>query len=387
MSVRPTDLVSVANRSLGIRVMLGLLLLSTALGAKAVRVTFVDDAAQQQTTTGTIVVTAQDGGIVLLLRDGQLLNLTPERIKSQVALPEPFEPYSTDEMSQRLAAEFGDGFEVVTTQHYVLCTNAGPHYARWCGALLERLMKTLRTHWKTARLKLHKPQFPLTAIIFSNAQQFAQYATKDLGPDSAGVKGYYSIPTNRIVLYDLTEQSGQRAQTPADIVRSVSRSPFNVATVVHEATHQIAFNNGLHVRFADNPLWLTEGMAMYFETPDLRNRTGWRTVGKVNPFRIGGFRKFANQLRSPDSLSSLLSSDQRFTQAETAGDAYAEAWALTFFLIKAKRKQYEQYLRLMQAKQPLEFGDPSQRLEEFQSVFGDLQTLDKQFISYLRRQR
>ncbi|MEO1998990.1 MAG: DUF1570 domain-containing protein [Planctomycetaceae bacterium] len=384
---RPIDLFATATCSLWVRTIAGLVLLSTGLGAKAVSVTFVDDAETQQTAIGTIVVEAQDGGLVLLLRDGQLLNLTPKRIQSRKPLVEPFQPLSTAELSQRLASEFGAGFQVVTTQHYVLCTNAGPHYARWCGALLERLLKSLNTHWRAARLKLHKPQFPLTAIIFSNAQQFANHAAKDIGPGSAGVRGYYSIPSNRIVLYDLTERSGQRAQSAAEIVRSVSRAPFNVATVVHEATHQIAFNNGLHVRFADNPLWLTEGMAMYFETPDLKNRTGWRTVGKINPFRIGLFRKFASQRRGPASLSSLLRTDERFTQAESAGDAYAEAWALNYFLIKSRRKQYEQYLRLMQSKQPLDFGEPSQRLTEFQTIFGDLETLDKQFVSYMRRQR
>ena len=53
--------------------------------------------------------------------------------------------------------------------------------------------------------------------------------------------------------------------------------PGVTVTVIHEATHQIAFNCGLHTRYADNPLWLTEGMALYFETPDLRSRSGWRT--------------------------------------------------------------------------------------------------------------
>ena len=37
-----------------------------------------------------------------------------------------------------------------------------------------------------------------------------------------------------------------------------SRTPVvperTVATIIHEATHQLAFNSGLQVRFADNPL-------------------------------------------------------------------------------------------------------------------------------------
>ena len=48
-----------------------------------------------------------------------------------------------------------------------------------------------------------------------------------------------------------------------------------VSTIVHEATHQIAFNCGLHTRLSDCPRWFSEGIAMYFETPDLRSAKGW----------------------------------------------------------------------------------------------------------------
>src|SRR5213076_2929676 len=97
----------------------------------------------------------------------------------------------------------------------------------------------------------------------------------------------YSIQSNRIVLYDLTAGPDSRpAKTLDDITRKIGQSPFNVATVVHEATHQIAFNSGLHTRQADNPLWLTEGMAMYFETPDLSSKSGWKTVGVLNDLRL-----------------------------------------------------------------------------------------------------
>jgi len=37
-----------------------------------------------------------------------------------------------------------------------------------------------------------------------------------------------------------------------------------VSTIVHEATHQIAFNCGLHTRLSDCPVWFSEGIAMYF---------------------------------------------------------------------------------------------------------------------------
>ena len=65
-----------------------------------------------------------------------------------------------------------------------------------------------------------------------------------------------------------------------------------VATIIHEATHQLAFNRGLQARFADVPLWVSEGIALYFETPDLRNSRGWQTVGAVNRVRLDRFRQY-----------------------------------------------------------------------------------------------
>src|SRR5207253_9543744 len=98
------------------------------------------------------------------------------------------------------------------------------------------------------------------------------------------------------------------ANSPAEINERLSAVPYNIATVIHEATHQIAFNSGMHTRYADNPLWLAEGMAMYFETPDLSSKSGWKTAGAVNDLRLGQFQEFAAQRRARDSLATLISS-------------------------------------------------------------------------------
>ena len=189
------------------------------------------------------------------------------------------------------------------------------------------------------------------------------------------------------MLYDLTAETGGRpATTVAELNEKIGASPFNVATVIHEATHQIAFNCGLHTRYADNPLWLTEGLAMYFETPDLRSRTGWRTIGRSNPFRLAQFRDYARNRRKSDALATLLAVNGRFTEADQAADAYAEAWAFSYFLIKTKRQLYTDYLHRLSAKKPLVFDDPEERLAEFKAVFGDdVERLDREFLRYLER--
>lgn len=353
---------------------------------RLLRVTWTEDAKTNRTIDGKLVVEAQDGGLLLLGRDGRLWTITPEQIEQREERGEVFTPLTAEELGQQLKAELGGGFEIVTTRHYVICSNAGRVYAEWCGALFERLFAAFHTYWKTSGLDLQEPQFPLAAIVFATPRQFAEFAAREAGTDAAGAVGYYSARTNRMVLHDLTAGPNSRpATTHAEIERRIQAVPFNVATVVHEATHQIAFNTGPHTRFADNPLWLTEGLAMFFETPDLHSRNGWRTVGKVNPPRMKQFQDYARQRRPADSLRTLLESNARFADAETAADAYAEGWALTYFLLKTHRQQYVAYVRTLSRKPPLVWDEPPDRLKEFTSAFGDLNPLDQDFRKYLQR--
>ena len=371
------------------------LLLWTAVGqcTDVVSVEF-RDAEQTRKLTGQLLVTAADGGVLIETTDGRTWSITPEMLIKQSKIENAnFKPLDAKQLGEVLLADAQSKlpnveFEIVTTKHYVICTSAGPRYAQWCGALFERLMRSFQTHWKANKVELHEPTRPLPAIVLSDREQFAQFANKDEGPSAAASQGYYSIRSNRIVIFDLTATPGsQPAKTTAEINRKVAASPFNVATVVHEATHQIAFNCGMHTRMADNPLWVTEGMAMYFETPDLRSRNGWRTVGKPNRLRLNHFADaIRNERRKPGNITAIVSSDKTFQDVKIATDSYAESWALTYFLIKTRRADYKRYLDNIQAKPRLIWDNSETRLKDFQAAFGDdLEQLEKEFLRYMRR--
>ncbi len=193
-------------------------------------------------------------------------------------------------------------------------------------------------------------------------------------------------------MYDLTgTQSGGRANrlgSAAQInqVLSAPDAVRNVATIVHEATHQIAFNCGLHTRLSDCPLWFSEGIAVFCETPDLRSAKGWSGMGGVNPMRLPQFRQYLRQ-RPSDSLRTLISTDKRFRDRSQGLDAYAEAWALTYFLIRQHSKQYVEYLRMLSAKKPILTDTPQDRIVQFERHFGDLKRLDAEFLRYMAKVR
>ena len=78
----------------------------------------------------------------------------------------------------------------------------------------------------------------------------------------------------------------------------------------------------------------------------------------------------------------LLTSDQPF-QSDVDG-AYAEAWALSFYLCETQPRLYAAYLAKT-AERPL-FSDylPAERMADFQSVFGsDLKMVDAKFLRFM----
>ncbi len=345
---------------------------------------------QQQDISGKLLVTAKDGGVMLMSSDGTLWNIEPEEIVNHTHDDHPFAPLSQADASKKLLSELPPGFESLTTAHYVICYGTSRVYAQWVGAMYERLYNAFTNYWKERGFKLHDPELPLLVIVFPDQSSYATYSTPELGGAVSSIIGYYSLRSNRVTMYDLTgvealRRLGVHRGSTAQINQMLAQPEAEtmVATVIHEATHQIAYNCGLQTRFADVPLWVSEGIAVYFETPDLSSAKGWRTIGAVNEPRLDRFREYLEH-RPTKSLLSLIIDDKRFRDPRQALDAYAECWALTYFLIHQKRTEYTAYMKVMAAKRALFPDGPEKRVTEFQAAFGDLDRLDAQFLRFIR---
>lgn len=339
---------------------------------------------------GRVLVTAQDGGVLLEDREGTIWPVTGPQLRSRKSLQTPFDYYSADELGRQMLAKLPPDFRVYQTANYVICYNTSRAYAQWCGALFERLHRAFNSYWENRSFELRKAP-PLVALVFQDKQSYEAYGQPEVKDGIRSIIGYYSLRTNRIATYDLTglgnKENGANGALMQRINQLLSdpRAERTVATLIHEATHQLAFNSGLQTRFADVPLWYNEGLAMYFETPDPKNRRGWRTVGNVNQIRLEQFRRYLAN-RPADSLVNLLINDQRLRAADRAEEAYAESWALCYFLIKTRKSKFIEYTEHLSKKQPLQTAAPEDRLREFQAVFGDdLAKLDAEFVRYIQR--
>ncbi len=342
---------------------------------------------------GRLLVKAQDGGLLMVARDGMLWAIPPNELVKHTTDKLPFKPLSREELWAKLKKKLPAGFDVHQTAHYLICHNTSQAYAKWSGSLFERLYMAFTNYWSRKGFELHDPEFPLVAVVFADARSYSAFAGSELGESAASIIGYYSLESNRMTMYDLTgiesfAKFQNQRNTTAQINRILSRpaAQFTVATVVHEATHQIAFNCGLHARYSDCPRWFSEGIAVYFETPDLKSSKGWRNIGGVNRLRLIQFHRYMRG-RPGDSLVTLISDGKRFNDSKQSIDAYAESWALTYYLIQKRSKQYIEYLKMLSEKQPLVWDTPEERVKQFEAVFGEIKQLDAEFLRYISRLR
>ena len=64
----------------------------------------------------------------------------------------------------------------------------------------------------------------------------------------------------------------------------------------------------------------------------------------------------------------------------TAVPAYADAWALNYYLIRYRPDEYVNYVEALSKMAPLTSNTPEERIAEFREHFGDLTRLEEDFL-------
>ena len=357
-------------------------------------------AGPEVTATGQVLARDSAGGVFLEAQDGELHLVAAQDVLATKRDDTEFVALTHDELGERLLADYPEGFRTHTTEHYVIAYDTSREYAEWTSSLLERLYDALTRYWKKQGIEITEPRFPLPIVIHRSSTAY-QVASRREGV-GAGAVGYYHISSNRVRMFDLTGSDelrssgeGARRGSRREITRMLSTPVAEplVATIVHEATHQVAFNTGIMQRMAELPLWYVEGMAVYFEAPDAGSSRGWRGIGKVNYRRLATFRRNLPNWNE-GTLRNLIATDKPLRDPRTAGNAYADAWALNYFLIKRRSKQYAEFVKEMAEKSPISSGPAARmtaeekaqaRLDTFTKHFGDLGEVQQDLLKMMSR--
>jgi len=167
----------------------------------------------------------------LLRRDGRMTEVPVASHDDYQVLPAPFKPYSKTAIARSLQKEFGPKYKVSVTPNFVVVHPQGD-YQTWAKPFEDLNVR-----------------FANLAVVLRTRREFDRMlASYHKGSLSANTLGYYSPKSNRVITYDPYE--GKRKDWL-----------LNTDTIVHEATHQTAFNRGIHSRYGASARWVSEGLA------------------------------------------------------------------------------------------------------------------------------
>lgn len=333
---------------------------------------------------------------------GELLVLENGWLESVEDAPEPDVDALRSELSERLLAEFGPGFETLSTERYLFVHNVSDAYVDWCARLFEKVADAFDKFAVKSKLPTTKRVEPMVVVIFATQRQFFEYAARET-PSPDKLAAYYNMQTNRVALYDLSGAESSRADANDDAEPERRRrtfqetkeflarpnAAFNVATIVHEASHQVAFNRGVFLRTGPFPFWAVEGLALVFETPNGRaSQGGWNFTGSFpkNERQLERFRQYAATTRQRDPLRSLVAAPNVGAAGSDVEGFYAASWALFYYLYKRRPNELAAYLRETSAKPAFVAYPAEDRIADFEKHFGDdWEKLTDAVLRFVRR--
>lgn len=343
-----------------------------------------------QTYTGMIVAKSSSECFIVD-QFGRQAQLPIANLKTFSVVAQSFRPASQNEFRRMLQAEFGSEYEVSTSKHYVVCGARGRSQSY--ATLFEEIFSQVDSFYSLRGFQTSKPATPLIALVLKDQAAFKKYCEADQMAWTEGLRGYYSLKSNRIAMYDRPDmfqsvQAMPDAMPQSEIIAaSASAVTGETAdTIIHEATHQVGFNIGIHSRIGGTPAWVLEGMATVLEAPGMRSRKNLQDPSsRLNSDRLEWFKTEYEQRRQPGDLAKLIASDDMFSKQTL--DAYSTSWGFTWFLTEnpARARLFSKYLKVVSERDPLESYTAEQRLEDFQKVFGDISRMEVDFVRALDR--
>lgn len=293
-----------------------------------------------------------DGEALLLRTDGSIRHLQGEETRKHQALSQSFAPLTAIQLRATLSQELGRDVDIQTTASYLVATSKGD--AELWGQKFTQLQAGFLRFFSTRGWPLPAADFPLIAIVWPSGEAFQRQAAQQgirLGDQTLG---YYSSMDNRMHLFQQRHSRPQWFDTDK--------------VILHEATHQLAYNMGVHQRLSDTPLWVVEGLASLFESPAFAIGPDRGPLPeRINQARFQTWKAMANDPKKLLSeLESLIRTDKLFQQ--NPDHAYAMSWAISFYLAERDGSRFMKWLQHLSKLQPLREYSEGARLADFRQL-------------------
>lgn len=336
--------------------------------------------------------------------------------------------------ARKMLVDMGPDFHILRSHHYRICYNSSDIFAEITAELLEDVYDQF-VHFFTDR---NFDPAPITdrleVVLFDARHQYIDYTAR-IKREYVNSAGFYDYTSRRCFFYDAlntgqflqertkaiqaieenkklrrkvlqnrdartyywTNPQGQRESLRrSEVLAQLDQSDeeinqfledlrnqyrdSNITTPVHEAVHQLAYQCGIHSRTHENPLWLVEGLATYFEAA---HKGRWYGPGDIHTKRLDLF--LVND-ESDDyvGIAELISSDKLLKLDQSRASAgYAAAWSLFYYLSHQYHEALFDYIYDLSVRSSREPYNKTQRIKDFNQYFGRLSDLEYQWRQYM----
>jgi Flp pilus assembly protein TadD len=252
------------------------------------------------------------------------------------------------------AREKPDNWLEVRSPHFIVVSDSSEKQARRVADQLERMRSVF--HAAFPRMQVDPPS-PIIILAVKDEKRFRALEPElYLGKGKLALSGLFqSGPEKNYVLLRLDAQG---------------EHPYSV--IYHEYTHLLSSKAAEWL-----PLWLSEGLAEFYENTEIREKEV--SLGEASTLNIGLLRE--NRILPLQTLFAVTHTSPYYNEQNKGTIFYAEAWALTHYLMVSDRKEnthrLADYLALV-----------SQRVDATTAAvraFGDLKQLQATLQDYVRQ--
>lgn len=311
-------------------------------------------------------------------------------------------PVVDESAAAQTLSELGGRATRHETRHFIILSETDAAWTAERAAMLERTRHQYYRAMRRMGVSAPPPEHKLLCVLLHDANRFAEFAREHDGVRASWIAAYYSVRSNRVVMFNDTvgdapsahathrarTESARAAPPPACIhVVGHARHPadldharyaehvarYATAKTVHEAVHLLAFNTGLQSRSVEYPFWLTEGLAMSFETDDT-------SVSFGPDFAWAPRRERADALRRAGAVMPLRDlvalSDVPHDDPKAVEYVYLQSYDLFTHLYRHRRQNLAAYIQAC-TESPALTRTAAGRIALFERHFGDIEAIER----------